>query len=183
MDRSAKRREFLSQTGKAACAVAAVAGLAATGRNAGAAPMGKKAKAAPVSACGLYCGACPLYASQQCQGCASDKRAEHCQNCAIRACAESKGVKNCGLCAGFPCKKTAAFVEKKGAMGQVAERNSAMIKAGGLSPMWPRKQQARWTCPKCGAAFSIKDEKCPKCGMNIYSGAEEAADYVKHKSA
>jgi ribosomal protein L37E len=193
MSNNMNRRGFLQRSGATACACAAVGGLggAAVG-DASAAEGQKKCNLPPVAYCGLYCGACPLYlksiaetdpAKQICLGCTSDKLAEHCQKCAIKDCAKEKGIEACGQCNAFPCDKTKGFHENMGPMGRVAERNSAIIHAAGLTPLWSRLQQHRWTCEKCGKSFSIKDEKCPACGAGVYSAAEEAADYEKAEKA
>jgi hypothetical protein len=85
-----------------------------------------------ISYCGLLCNECPIfiatveknelekeklareYSTDSCQfskedmncyGCfwEENKNSKMCGNCAIRICAEVKGVKNCGYCSEYPC--------------------------------------------------------------------------------
>jgi hypothetical protein len=85
-----------------------------------------------LAACGLYCGACyhyraSFYESERlqaeatrrgrepgrftCQGCRSDALYIHagCGQCKIKACADSRGITHCGLCADLPCERLSAF--------------------------------------------------------------------------
>ena len=56
-----------------------------------------------IAPCGLYCGWCPYYINGtkefKCNGCWTR------ENCSIRNCAETKGLKLCSYCPEFPCEK------------------------------------------------------------------------------
>ena len=91
-----------------------------------------------IACCGLVCTDCEAYKATQkndnklrkeiadkwakqyghemkledvnCDGCTVDGRhIGYCGMCQIRACAQAKGVKNCGWCSDYSCEKTDAF--------------------------------------------------------------------------
>jgi hypothetical protein len=53
-----------------------------------------------VAYCGLVCGLCPAYG--QCAGCRHDGGDK---GCAIRECAQTRGLAGCWECAEFPCRQ------------------------------------------------------------------------------
>jgi len=90
-------------------------------------------------------------------------------SCKIRACAIQKGVQNCSACKDYPCTKLrpirpAAKARRQDEAGYtwLAAYNLEEIKAAGAEK-WLADQRTRWSCPKCKAHFSWKDETCPKC--------------------
>ena len=93
-----------------------------------------------IAFCGLVCTDCPAYQATQanddglrrktaakwsemfkseikpediaCDGCTGPGRKfHHCGECEMRLCGISKGVKNCGRCAEYPCKPVKAFLK------------------------------------------------------------------------
>lgn len=140
--------------------------------------------------CGLYCGACFHYratfpegahlldwARSQgrnlegflCSGCRSDVLSIRpgCSQCRLRACAESKDLLHCGLCADFPCDLLTAFrndgkVHHLDVFTQLEE-----LREMGADP-WLVEQEQRWTCT-CGARFSWYEITCQQCGAALAS--------------
>ena len=64
-----------------------------------------------IAACGLYCGACRKYLSENCPGCHDNEKATWCK---IRSCVRSQGFHTCAEChkvvAG--CKTYSNFIGK-----------------------------------------------------------------------
>jgi len=179
MAKGSTRREFVVAVGKAACGCALVGGIGAVGR------ADDKPKAVLDAYCGMYCAACPLYMASvaaeseedvKCLGCKSDKNAPHCSDCAVRKCAQAKELDSCGECQGFPCAKTKALHEGGKDKFVLAEKGCYAIKEGDRKK-WLKAQKKRWKCRKCGTSFSMADEACPKCGADVLSCKEEAAEY------
>ena len=145
--------------------------------------------------CGLYCGACSHYraslpegqhlmdeaarrgrtqADFTCRGCRSGSRYIHpgCANCAIRACAEAKGLLHCGLCPELTCERLAAF-QHDGHIHHldVIRQLEALAQAGPQD--WLAEQARLWTCI-CGAAYSWYETICVRCGAQLGSYAQDA---------
>ena len=143
-----------------------------------------------LAACGLYCGACYHYRASfydderllteaarrgrdpqgfTCQGCHSDVLYIHagCAHCEIRACADSRGITHCGLCADFPCPRLWAFQSD----GRV-HHEDILIQLENLRQEGPEKwlaaQAERWTC-SCGESYSWYEENCYQCGEPLAS--------------
>lgn len=143
-----------------------------------------------LSACGLYCGACyhfraSFYPSDRlrleaarrgkqpdgftCQGCRSEKLYIHpgCAACAIRDCADGRGLPHCGLCADFPCERLRAFQ----CDGRVHHREVLVelirLREKGIGT-WLATQAERWRCA-CGESFSWYEETCRRCGEPLAS--------------
>ena len=138
--------------------------------------------------CGLYCGACYHYRASTpegehllresarqgrpkegytCRGCRSDVLYIHpgCAQCAIRACAEDKGVLHCGLCDASPCERLRAFQSDGRAHHvPVLEQLKALRRLG--PGLWLEEQRRRWTCV-CGAPFSWYERTCARCGAAL----------------
>jgi hypothetical protein len=126
--------------------------------------------------CGLYCGACGIRIADAendaalkeklaraygleprqiaCEGCLSDKRFEFCAACAIRSCAQGKGLEGCFQCAEFPCERINAF--------PFAEARERMLRA---VPLWKELGTERWV------AQEEKRHRCPSCGAKSFRGA------------
>lgn len=133
------RRDFLATT--AGCVAAGVMGAGCMNQNKGNGKM--------LGMCGLDCVACPAYIAYKiddqalrvktadewskqynvamkpedinCVGCLKTKGPQigHCAECEIRRCGLAKKVKNCALCADYPCDKISKFI----AQVPVAEAN------------------------------------------------------------
>ena len=60
-----------------------------------------------VSYCGFYCGACPKYKKEQCEGCKGDtpKCAIGYKACMVRPCCIENGFKSCTECEKFESVK------------------------------------------------------------------------------
>ena len=140
--------------------------------------------------CGLYCGACYHYRASTpegghlladavrrgwvaegfgCWGCRSDTLYVHpgCRQCEIRACAEGRGVLQCGQCREFPCQRLREF-QNDGRMHHLdVEANLHELCALGPDH-WLAEQAARWTC-SCGAEFSWYEKVCHTCGAALAS--------------
>lgn len=144
--------------------------------------------------CGLYCGACYHYRASfynrrrlaeeaahrgrdpegfPCQGCRSDKLNIHpgCAQCALRACAEGRGILHCGLCVEFPCDQLKAFQND----GRVHHRD-VLIELERLNDKgaakWLADQAQKWKC-ECGESYHRYEKTCTHCGRPLDSyGAE-----------
>jgi len=59
-----------------------------------------------VAPCGLYCGECTAFLSEECLGCRSDLglSKEYRKYCKIYQCSSDKNLKTCLECKDFPCK-------------------------------------------------------------------------------
>jgi hypothetical protein len=138
--------------------------------------------------CGLYCGGCHHYrasfpegrhlleraAGQRqspegfgCRGCRSGALYSYpgCSQCAIRACAEDRGIVHCGLCSEFPCDRIRAFQSD----GRIHHRDvlDHLVALRAMGPhRWLAEQAQRWTC-MCGAGFSWYEVRCHRCGAPL----------------
>jgi len=67
-----------------------------------------------IAPCGLYCGECSAFQSRECGGCISRKGLclRYTKICKIYSCCvEKKGLRVCGQCDEFPCKKFSTFFD------------------------------------------------------------------------
>jgi len=124
------RRDFLATT--AGCVAAGVMGAGCMNQN--------KGNGKVLGMCGLDCAACPAYIAYKtddqalrvktaaewskqynvamkpeginCVGCLKTKGPQigHCSECEIRKCGLAKKVKNCALCADYPCDRISKFI-------------------------------------------------------------------------
>ena len=129
--KSLSRRDFLTTT----TASAAVVGMMGAG-----CMQENKRTTKTLAMCGLDCAACPAYlayktndqalrektaaewskqfgvemkpADINCVGCLKTKGVQisHCAQCEIRKCGLARKVKNCALCADYPCDKISKFI-------------------------------------------------------------------------
>ncbi len=137
--------------------------------------------------CGLYCGACEIINAETkedkervakmwgstidqvfCKGCKTDKLFIHCGNCKIRDCAIQKRVEFCFECASYPCS---IYKEGKKVIKQLPHLkativNQKYIKENGVE-QWLDDQEAKWSCPHCGAGFAWYTQQCKKCSENL----------------
>jgi hypothetical protein len=181
------RREFVKEMAGSAF-VGTLVGMEAFAFEVPKTPEDKEKLVAP---CGLYCGACPMYlASQekdeqkvqvllqqfsirgsktvptnfQCDGCIGGGRvASFCRRCAMRECAENtKKVTRCADCPEFPCSKITNF--KNDGMLHHAEvlDNCRKLKEVGIKE-WAKREEERWSCPKCHAKIAWYDKTCSNC--------------------
>jgi hypothetical protein len=153
-----------------------------------------------LTVCGLYCGACYHYrasfpdgvhlleeAARQgralagftCQGCRSDALYIHpgCARCAIRACADGRGVLHCGLCPKFPCARIEDFRIDGHIHHWDILDNLTSLKGKGPD-RWLAEQERRWTCA-CGAKFSWYEAVCRNCGASLASYGPDPRAVIK----
>lgn len=143
-----------------------------------------------IGGCGIYCGACDHYVSNQpygkhlleqgtelsekllqhpCGGC-KNETLEHicvyCRDCVIRLCTIEKGVDLCIQCEAFPCKEIYKF--KGNFLEHKKTAYRVLMKSKGV-PMdeWLKLRRARWTCPECGSLYSFYETKCHTCGNQL----------------
>jgi hypothetical protein len=163
---------------------------------AGAAAAGKLAlgdtKEDLVAACGLYCGACPMYLATQskdeekvkavlkqfsarnsnmkaedllCDGClGTGKLASFCRSCQIRDSASKKTkTRRCSECSEFACGRITSF--NNDGMLHHAEvlANLKQLQKVGIRE-WAKREEERWRCPRCKAPVAWYDPACSKCG-------------------
>jgi len=145
-----------------------------------------------VAACGLYCGACPMYLATQsndekriqpllkrfstgpmkltmedilCDGCLGKGRiASFCKRCEIRACPKDKSnVTLCSDCTDFPCSRITDF--NNDGMTHHAEvlDNLRRIREIGIHE-WAEFEKDRWERPECRLPMSWYDGECSGCG-------------------
>ncbi len=66
-----------------------------------------------IAMCGLYCGACPRFLKEKCNGCKENKKASWCK---LRTCCLDKNIASCADCDDFTdvmvCKKYNNFMAK-----------------------------------------------------------------------
>jgi hypothetical protein len=143
-----------------------------------------------VGVCGLYCGACYHYRASwpdgehlleeaasrsrsregyACRGCRSDSLYVHpgCAACAIRDCAQEKGLSHCGECSQLPCERLLAF-RNDGRLHHLPILEQLGDLARKDPEQWLREQAERWTCA-CGVAFSWYETSCVRCDSALDS--------------
>ena len=100
----------------------------------------------------------------KCQGCMSDVRFMHCDQCRIRDCAEEKGITGCHQCDDFPCPQIENFpmtVGKKVILRCVPYRR----KFG--TAKWIADEEDRYHCPQCGNKVFRGAIKCNQCKTSL----------------
>ncbi len=99
-----------------------------------------------------------------CNGCFSDDRFMHCQQCDIRDCNELRGYAGCHECNDFPCDKIENFsmtVGKKVMLRAVPYRREFGTEK------WIMDEEARYVCQSCGNKVFRGAMKCNKCKENL----------------
>ncbi len=132
--------------------------------------------------CGMYCGSCPLYRASHdfddkkvselsaSTGCAVDRvRCEGCgsadrfvSSCAVRKCAEGKGLESCALCPEFPCEALEGFWNKDRMLRGEAAKNARRIREVGTDK-WLGEMDARWRCRHCDSKTAHDMKACRVC--------------------
>jgi hypothetical protein len=100
----------------------------------------------------------------RCNGCLSDERFMHCQQCEIRDCAMEKGISGCHSCDEFPCAHVDNFsmsVGKKVILRSVPYRREVGTEK------WIEDEEARHVCPECGNKVFRGVMKCNKCKTKL----------------
>jgi hypothetical protein len=102
-----------------------------------------------------------------CDGCLSGgKLAAHCQNCAIRKCAENKqDDSRCTDCEELPCYRIMYLINMDGGYLHRKEYlpNLKKIREMGVQE-WVKYEEERWRCPGCELPMSWYDAECIGCG-------------------
>lgn len=144
--------------------------------------------------CGLYCGVCAVYLATRdgndklkgilagvyqgklpgsqditpemisCRGCLSGQTWGFCSNCAIRACAQGRGLAGCHQCSDWPCQLIQGFpmaIGKKVIMRSVPRRAEVGDEA------WATEEEARYRCPACGQGLTRGAPRCHHCGVAV----------------
>lgn len=100
----------------------------------------------------------------RCQGCLSDDRFIHCQQCSIRECATEKGYSGCHQCDKFLCEYIDNFPMAVGK--KVILRAIPYWREVGAEK-WIRDEEARYICPECGNKVFRGAVKCNKCHVKL----------------
>jgi hypothetical protein len=100
----------------------------------------------------------------RCQGCMSDDRFMHCQQCEIRECAQSKGYSGCHQCDEFPCQFIEAFSM---AVGKKVILRSVPYRRKYGTAKWVRDETARYVCPACGNSVFRGVVRCNRCKADL----------------
>lgn len=127
--------------------------------------------------CGMNCTVCYKHVSirkygKPCEGCLKGDlgKPEHCRKCNTKSCAQEKGYVHCFECADFPCKLIKnldkSYVKR---YNTSLVGNSRAAKEKGVSAFLENDRQ-KWTCTKCGGAFSLHDGVCSECGSTEQNG-------------
>lgn len=96
----------------------------------------------------------------QCEGCLSDNRFMHCQQCAIRECTREKGYTGCHACKDFPCGYIENFPM---AVGKKVILRAIPYWRDVGTDQWIRDEEARYICPGCGNKVFRGVVACNKC--------------------
>ena len=144
--------------------------------------------------CGLYCGVCAVYLATRegneklkgilagvyqgklpggqeitpeminCGGCLSGRTWGFCSHCAIRACAQERGLAGCHQCPGWPCQLIQGFPM---AIGQKVIMRSVPRRAEVGDERWAAEEEARYRCPGCGQGLTRGAPRCHQCGLGV----------------
>lgn len=96
----------------------------------------------------------------RCQGCLSDDRFLHCQQCLIRECTQKKGYTGCHQCDEFPCHHIEHFPMTIGK--KVMLRVIPYWRKVGTEK-WIQDEEARYYCPECGNKVFRGVVTCNQC--------------------
>ena len=100
----------------------------------------------------------------RCNGCLSNDRFMHCQQCEIRKCSQEKGYSGCHECDDFPCQHIEHFPMSVGI--KVILRSVPYRRKIGTEK-WIQDEEARYICPECGNKVFRGVIKCNQCKTNL----------------
>ena len=100
----------------------------------------------------------------QCDGCLSDNRFMHCEQCDIRQCNEEKGYTGCHQCDEFPCHHIENFPM---AVGKKVILRSVPYRRKFGTDKWVQDEEARYICPECGNKVFRGAVKCNRCKVSL----------------
>ena len=117
-----------------------------------------------ISHCGLYCSACPSFASGKCDGCKgnSAKSAVVYKKCKVKLCCVENGFFTCADCTIFDstkkCKKYNPLLLKVAAWIESSDRSKAieMIKEKGITEFLAFMNEKNWVIIKTKDSFINK---------------------------
>ena len=117
-----------------------------------------------IAYCGLYCGACPSYASGKCDGCRgnSAKSAVVYKACQVKPCCEENEFFTCADCTIYAsvkeCKKYNPLLLKIASRIECSDRSRAieMIKTKGRAEFLEFMTERNWVCFKTKDSISNK---------------------------
>ena len=101
-----------------------------------------------------------------CDGCLSGGvLVAHCKSCNIRLHAlDTQDGARCTNCKELPCQRVTNLIN----MGQYLHRHEYLPNLKRIREMgaqeWVKKEEARWSCPKCRLPMSWYDAECARCG-------------------
>jgi hypothetical protein len=87
----------------------------------------------PIPACGIYCGACPVYNREKnsCKGALDGCQKRKCKGI-YQCCVDRKGLQYCYQCNNFPCSRFKSFSSRWLKYGQDLVQNQNEIKQSGI---------------------------------------------------
>jgi predicted RNA-binding Zn-ribbon protein involved in translation (DUF1610 family) len=100
----------------------------------------------------------------RCQGCLSDERFMHCEQCEIRACVQEKGYEGCHQCDQFPCRYIDEFPM---AVGKKVILRAVPYRRQHGTEKWVRDEEARYHCPHCGNQVFRGVMRCNQCKAEL----------------
>lgn len=121
--------------------------------------------------CGMNCMICYKHCGIQktkhlCGGCMVESKGkpEHCRKCKIKDCVQSKRLKYCYDCSGFPCKLI-KNLERSYTKRYKASliKNSEIAKQKGI-PYLMEAHRQQYACSTCDGIISLHDNVCTECG-------------------
>jgi predicted RNA-binding Zn-ribbon protein involved in translation (DUF1610 family) len=120
--------------------------------------------------CGINCGTCRAHLrdKNKCSGCMASEGTimGYCERCSIRNCEllEKTKSKFCYECSKFPCQRLKQIDKRYQTKYRISLiQNLKTISSSGIEA-YLVNENARWTCPKCGAVLSVHHQNCLKCG-------------------
>lgn len=120
--------------------------------------------------CGMNCAVCYKHVgirkpAKPCEGCLKDDahKPEHCRKCNIKSCVGEKGYTYCSECVDFPCRpiKNLEKSYNKRYSASLIENSKTAHEKGVAAFL--EQDRKKWTCCKCGGAFSLHDGACSEC--------------------
>lgn len=99
-----------------------------------------------------------------CEGCLSDNRFMHCQQCDIRECTMAKGIAGCHECGDFPCR----FIDKfPMTVGKQVILRCVPLRRAISTEQWMQDEEDRYFCPECGHKVFRGVVRCNQCKAGL----------------
>lgn len=123
-----------------------------------------------VAPCGINCRLCRAYVREKdvCPGCRGDdaQKMKSCLACRIKNCEKlvTGEFTYCYECDVFPCDRVSHLDKRyRTKYGASPIDNLAKIKTAGIA-LFVESENAKWTCPECGAMICMHKPQCLSCG-------------------